>query len=118
MFLFIYYFRKEKESEREMNSVFCNSIKLIGQIPILKSRIQTSLTTFIRTKKYWEVEYERRGQFSHDRCARGNHYKPNVMKRISTYGLSKRLETRGGKQMLWRKILQGKKGWINFVPAP
>ena len=59
-----------------------------------------------------------RGLFAHETCPRGNQYKPNVKKRIATYGLATRLQSRGGKQMLWRKILKGKQGWITFVPAP
>jgi hypothetical protein len=59
-----------------------------------------------------------RGMFAHERCPRGNQYKPNVGKRIDTYGLKTRLQTRGGQQMLWRKILKGPTGWVNFVPAP
>ena len=58
-----------------------------------------------------------RGMFAHELGPRGNQYKPNVRKRIATYGLKTRLESRGGKQMLWRKIVQGPTGWINFVPA-
>ncbi len=59
-----------------------------------------------------------RGVFAHETCPRGNQYKPNVKKRIDTYGLTTRLQSRGGQQMLWRKILKGKNGWVNFVPAP
>lgn len=47
-----------------------------------------------------------------------NIYKPHVMKRMAAYGLNTRLETRGGKQILWRKILKGKKGMITLAAAP
>jgi hypothetical protein len=56
----------------------------------------------------------RRGIFARDHGPRANHYKPNVNKRIQTYGLATRLQSRGGKQMLWRKILKGPKGWIEL----
>ncbi len=29
-----------------------------------------------------------------------------------------RLESRGGKQMLWRKIIQGPTGWVRMAVAP
>lgn len=61
---------------------------------------------------------ESRGPFASQKGARGQHYKPKVMKRVRTYGLLTRLETRGGKQMLWRKLIKGQQGWINLVPAP
>ena len=59
-----------------------------------------------------------RGVFAHETCPRGNQYKPSVKKRIDTYGLKTRLSTRGGKQMLWKKILKGPSGWTTFAPAP
>ena len=37
------------------------------------------------------------------------------MKRIETYGLKTKLQSRGGKQVLWRTILKGKTGWISMV---
>jgi hypothetical protein len=56
----------------------------------------------------------RRGVFARDHGPRGNQYKPYVNKRIQTYGLATRLQSRGGKQMLWRKIIKGPKGWIGL----
>jgi ribosomal protein L34 len=47
-----------------------------------------------------------------------NIYKPHVMKRIAAHGLTTRLQSRGGKQILWRKLLQGKKGYVTLVAAP
>ncbi len=49
---------------------------------------------------------------------RGKHYKPDVMKRMAKHGLQTRLETSGGKKILWRKIIKGPKGWTQFVAAP
>jgi ribosomal protein L34 len=40
------------------------------------------------------------------------------MKRMATHGLTTRLQSRGGKQILWRKLLQGKKGYVTLVAAP
>jgi ribosomal protein L34 len=65
-----------------------------------------------------EVFYHKRGLFSNETSPRGAQYKPKVMKRVKTYGLMTRLETRGGKQMLWKKILRGPEGWVRFAPAP
>lgn len=45
-------------------------------------------------------------------------YKPNIKKRMNTYGLKTRLSSRGGKQILWNKILQGPRGWVRLVVAP
>ena len=59
-----------------------------------------------------------RGVFASGKGPRQKHYNPKVMKRIRTYGLLTRLETRGGKQILWRKIIDGPRGWTTFVPAP
>jgi ribosomal protein L34 len=53
-----------------------------------------------------------------DQAPRGNHYTPKVMKRMKTHGLSVRLETRGGKQMIWRKLIQGPSAWVKLAPAP
>ena len=64
-----------------------------------------------------ETFYHSRGLFSNDHCAR-KHYKPKVMKRIATHGLFQRLESRGGQQMLWKKILKGPSGWVKLAPAP
>ena len=49
---------------------------------------------------------------------RSRHYKPNIYKRIAAHGLQTRLQTRGGNQILWRKIIKGKHGMINLVVAP
>lgn len=65
-----------------------------------------------------EVFHHSRGVLSNDLSQRGRHYKPKIMPRMSKHGLSKRLETRGGKQILWRKLLKGPTGWVNLVPAP
>ena len=56
--------------------------------------------------------------FAHEKGPRGKQYKPKVMKRIETYGLRTKLQSRGGKQVLWRKILKGPTGWTTMVPAP
>lgn len=60
----------------------------------------------------------KRGPFGVQVGPRGKHYKPKVMKRIKTHGLMTRLESRGGKQMLWRKIIQGPSGWVRLAVAP
>jgi ribosomal protein L34 len=65
-----------------------------------------------------QVEYPTRGVFTTEFSPRGNQYKPNVQKRIKTYGLKTKLQTRGGQQMLWRKILKGPSEWVKLVPAP
>ena len=59
-----------------------------------------------------------RGPFGQQKGVRGNQYKPKVMKRIRTHGLLTRFQTRGGKQMIWRKILEGPSGWTRLAPAP
>ena len=65
------------------------------------------------------VDHHSRGVFaSNPITPRGDQFKPNVMKRMKSVGLKTRLQSRGGKQMLWRKILQGPSGWTKFVPAP
>lgn len=56
--------------------------------------------------------------FAHEKGPRGKQYKPKVMKRIETYGLRTKLQSRGGKQVLWRKILKGPFGWTTMVPSP
>ena len=38
------------------------------------------------------------------------------MKRIATYGLKTKLQTRGGQQILWRKIIKGQ--YTTIVVAP
>ncbi|RNA03878.1 hypothetical protein BpHYR1_032886 [Brachionus plicatilis] len=65
-----------------------------------------------------EVFYHSRGIFSNDESQRGRHYQAKVLKRIRTHGLETRLQTRGGKQMLWRKIVKGPAAWTQFAPAP
>jgi ribosomal protein L34 len=50
--------------------------------------------------------------------ARQNMYKPSAEKRIKKYGLTTRLQTRGGKQILWRKILKGPNGWVSLYAGP
>ena len=79
------------------------------------------LKVFTPTRTYKqkkEVFHYSRGVFSNDQSQRGRHYNAKIMKRMNTYGLAKRLETRGGKQILWRKLLQGPRGWTTLVPAP
>ena len=68
-------------------------------------------------KSHFQDNYYR-GPFGAQVGPRGKHYKPKVMKRINTYGLLERLKTRGGKQMLWRKIIQGPNGWVRLAVAP
>ncbi len=97
-----------------LNSTFCLAFKAIFS----KNSIAISNTTSVRNAARNTYIPHSRGLFAHETCPRGNQYKPNVKKRIATYGLTTRLQSRGGKQMLWRKILKGKQGWITFVPAP
>ena len=59
-----------------------------------------------------------RGPFGAQKGVRARQYKPKVMKRIKTHGLMERLSYRGGKQMLWRKILKGPQGWVNLAVGP
>ncbi len=65
-----------------------------------------------------EVFHHSRGVMSNDLSQRGRHYNAKILKRMRVHGLETRLQTRGGKQILWRKLLQGPKGWVKLVPAP
>lgn len=87
---------------------------------LLTSALKNVLNNFTVVRNAARNTYipHSRGIFAHETSPRGNQYKPNVKKRIATYGLTTRLQSRGGQQMLWRKILKGKNGWVNFVPAP
>ncbi|CAF1011492.1 unnamed protein product [Brachionus calyciflorus] len=90
--------------------------KSLTQVNLLKN-FSSPMTNSNRGFKA-EVFYHNRGLFSNDESPRGRHYQCKVMKRIRTHGLETRLQTRGGKQMLWKKIIKGPRGWIQFVPAP
>lgn len=86
---------------------------------MLKNLGQLKMLPITQTRTYKaEVFHHSRGIFSNDLSQRGRHYQAKVMKRIRTHGLETRLQTRGGKQILWRKIIKGPSGWTQFVPAP
>lgn len=90
------------------NKVLNNSNFLASKTPIIEQVANRSNRIYIPD---WTVPWSTKG-------ARAKHYKPNVMKRIATHGLATRLQTRGGKQILWRNILKGPGRWPSLVAAP
>ena len=91
-----------------MFSAFIKSL-LPSRVPIISQIAHRSNRFFIPD---WNLPHSTCGPRSRDI------YKPHVMKRIAAHGLTHRLQSRGGKQLLWRKIIQGKKGYVTFVCAP
>lgn len=97
-----------------MSALFSTSLKTIfNKIPLAALNV-----TAVRNAARNTYIPHSRGIFAHETCPRGNQYKPNVKKRIAAHGLTTRLSSRGGKQILWRKLLKGKSGWTTFVVAP